>query len=123
MRGADRRGVIIGELACAGQADENAFRSPIGLKTEGRSPIVEQVEFHIASPAVELKIFIGFAIGGILSFFHQGKIGGNEGFRKGLHHIKILLDISAVVVIEKNASNAPPLPVAVLVGEIAGAAL
>ena len=114
-------GVVVGEFAGSGQADENAFGPPVGLESEGGAPVVEQIEFHVASPSVQLKILVLLVVRGVLSLLHQGKIGGNEGFGESGHHVQVPFRIAAVVMVEEDASDAPSFPVAVLVAEIAGA--
>ena len=116
-------GIVVGELAGSRQAYEDALGASVGLKSESGASVMEQVELDITSPAMELKIFVRLTVGGVLAFVHYGKIGGNEGLGEGLDHVTILLQIAAVVVIKKNASDAPPFSLSVFVGEITGTVL
>ena len=112
------RGVVVGEFAGSGEADEDALGSSVGLESEGGAPIVEQIKFHVAAPAVELEFLVCLVAGGVLAFFHQGEIGGDEGFGQLDDHVEISPDVAAVVIIKKNAPNAPPLSFSVFVAEI-----
>src|SRR5882762_6452783 len=57
---------------------QNRLGAAAGLQAEQGSPIVDQIEFHIAAAPVQLEPALSLAVGLILAALEDGHVGGQK---------------------------------------------
>ena len=105
--------ILISEATAGRQRDEDRVRPSISFKAKEGSPVVKQVELHVATTAMKLKVLIFFTPLFMHALFHQRKIGGYKTLRDVSHHLEILVKITRVVMIKEETAYPAHLPLTV----------
>lgn len=79
------------------------------MESEEGSAVVEEIEFDIAAPAVELPRPFPLAEGSVFSFLDNGLVGLPKGIADGAHECEAPIKTGLTEVVEEEPTDAPGL--------------
>src|SRR5690606_2964249 len=91
------------------QRHEDRLGAPAGLQAEQGAPVVDQVEFHVATAAVELEVPLPLPPGQSLATGDDGPVGGHVAVPHGAQEGEALLEAQLAELIEEEPPHAPGL--------------
>src|SRR5690625_3950381 len=91
------------------QGHQNGFGAPAGLQAEQGAAVVNQVELHVAPPAIELKMPLPLTVLHVFAPLYYGQVGVEKAVPHSAHEIKAALEPALVEIVKKQPAHAPGL--------------
>ena len=73
------------------QRHQDRFSTAVGLQTEDRATVKNEIELHVAPAAVELELPLPLAVGQATALLHDRGVAGQEGIAAGSRQAEQLL--------------------------------
>ena len=99
--------VVVTPGGLGGHGHEDGFGAAAGDEPESGPPVIEEIEFDVASAADSLKLFLGLAEGKGRAAVEYAEIGVAESLGRPQAEIEGRLETEFVEIVEKNTADAP----------------